>query len=57
MNGCDTNVNNTYSSVKEVKLENDDGMGPLKSVPTILLQQLSNLKFNKSNACRYKSII
>ena len=40
MNGCDTNVNNKYSSVKEVKLENDDGMGPLKSVPTILLQQL-----------------
>ena len=32
-----TNGNNTYSSVKEVKLENDDGIGPLKPVPKILL--------------------
>ena len=29
---------NTYSSVKETKLENDDGIGPLKPVPRILLQ-------------------
>jgi hypothetical protein len=27
---------NTYSSVKAIKLENDDGIGPLKPVPRIL---------------------
>ena len=39
-NDCDTvtPMPNTYSSLKEVKLENDDGMGPVKPVPRICLQ-------------------
>ena len=30
--------NNTYSSLREIKLENDDGIGPVKLVPRIFLQ-------------------
>ena len=32
------NLGNTYSSFKEVKLENEDGIGPLQPVPWILLR-------------------